>query len=74
MDGSSKGARLAELNRDVATYADPLVDRFASLESIGEETVFDLTEPSTHHFVAGGLVVHNCSEYMFLDDTACNLA
>jgi ribonucleoside-diphosphate reductase alpha chain len=24
--------------------------------------------------VAGGLVVHNCSEYMFLDDTACNLA
>jgi len=36
--------------------------------------VFDLTEKATHHFVAGGLVVHNCSEYMFLDDTACNLA
>src|SRR5207249_2231491 len=27
-----------------------------------------------HHFVANGLVVHNCSEYMFIDDTACNLA
>ena len=74
VDGSSKGARLAEMSRSVSTYADPLVDRFASLEPVGEETVFDLTEPATHHFVAGGLVVHNCSEYMFLDDTACNLA
>ena len=36
--------------------------------------MFDLTEAATHHFVAAGLVVHNCSEYMFLDDTACNLA
>ncbi len=36
--------------------------------------MFDLTEEVTHHFVAGGLVVHNCSEYLFLDDTACNLA
>ena len=49
-------------------------DRLASLESVGEEAVFDLTEPVTSHFVANGLVVHNCSEYMFLDDTACNLA
>ena len=24
--------------------------------------------------MANGLVVHNCSEYMFLDDSACNLA
>jgi ribonucleoside-diphosphate reductase alpha chain len=28
----------------------------------------------TSHFVANGIVVHNCSEYVFLDDTACNLA
>jgi ribonucleoside-diphosphate reductase alpha chain len=49
-------------------------ERFASLEPIGDQVVFDLTEPATHHFVAQGLVVHNCSEYLFLDDTACNLA
>ena len=49
-------------------------DRFASLTPIGKQQVFDLTEPNTHSFVAGGLTVHNCSEYMFLDDTACNLA
>jgi ribonucleoside-diphosphate reductase alpha chain len=58
----------------VTTYADRLEDRVESLEYVGDEPVFDLTEPATHHFVANGIVVHNCSEYMFLDDTACNLA
>jgi ribonucleoside-diphosphate reductase alpha chain len=49
-------------------------DRVAGLDSLGRQQVFDLTEPVTHSFVANGLTVHNCSEYMFLDDTACNLA
>ncbi len=49
-------------------------DRFAGLAPLGKQQVFDLTEPNTHSFVAAGLTVHNCSEYMFLDDTACNLA
>ena len=72
--GSAKAGRLADLNREVGTYQDRFEDRLVSLEPLGEETVYDLTEPVTHHFVASGLVVHNCSEYMFLDDTACNLA
>ncbi len=41
--------------------ADELTDRVASIEPAGEEDVFDLTEDATHHFVADGLVVHNCS-------------
>ncbi len=42
---------------------------------IGEEEVFDLTvEDDEHTYWTGGLLVSNCSEYMFLDDTACNLA
>ncbi|HLL90418.1 MAG TPA: hypothetical protein VK324_14055, partial [Tepidisphaeraceae bacterium] len=49
-------------------------DRVASFVPLGKQQVFDLTEPVTHSFVANGLTVHNCSEYMFLDDTACNLA
>jgi len=49
-------------------------DRVAAVTSIGRQQVFDLTEPLTQSFVANGLTVHNCSEYMFLDDTACNLA
>ncbi len=49
-------------------------DRVVSFTHMGCEQVFDLTEPATHSFIANGLTVHNCSEYMFLDDTACNLA
>jgi ribonucleoside-diphosphate reductase alpha chain len=49
-------------------------DRVATLTPLGQRQVFDLTEPLTSSFVANGLTVHNCSEYMFLDDTACNLA
>jgi ribonucleoside-diphosphate reductase alpha chain len=71
---SVKAARLGDLNRDVRAYRDKFVDRIASLTPCGEEDVYDLTEPQSHHFVANGIVVHNCSEYMFLDDTACNLA
>ncbi len=72
--GTAKAERLAKLNREVEAYRDGLVDRVASVEFVGEENVYDLTEPTTQHFVASALVVHNCSEYMFLDDTACNLA
>jgi ribonucleoside-diphosphate reductase alpha chain len=72
--GSPKCEQLARLNREVTTYADRLEDRVESLEYLGVEPVYDLTEPATHHFCANGIVVHNCSEYAFLDDTACNLA
>ncbi len=72
--GSPKNERLAQLNRSVGVYKDALTDSVQTLEYIGMEPVYDLTEPATHHFVANGLVVHNCSEYLFLDDTACNLA
>ncbi|HXM07551.1 MAG TPA: LAGLIDADG family homing endonuclease, partial [Candidatus Acidoferrum sp.] len=72
--GSRKAELLHELNATVACYADAFSDEFASLEPVGDRDVFDLTEYDTHHFVANGLKVHNCSEYVFIDDTACNLA
>ena len=71
---SPKAAKLARLNEHVTTYSDELVDELGSVTPLGEEDVFDLTEHATSHFIANGLVVHNCSEYMFLNDTACNLA
>ncbi|MBV8582216.1 MAG: vitamin B12-dependent ribonucleotide reductase [Candidatus Eremiobacteraeota bacterium] len=71
---SPKAAALARLNETVGTYRDRLSDEVAFVRYEGDEAVYDLTEPDTSHFIANGLVVHNCSEYMFLDDTACNLA
>ncbi|MDQ6781146.1 MAG: vitamin B12-dependent ribonucleotide reductase [Candidatus Eremiobacteraeota bacterium] len=73
-DASRKALRLAELNDSVSVYRDDMLDEIEAFIPAGIADVFDLTEPDTSHFVANGLVVHNCSEYMFLDDTACNLA
>ncbi|MDQ1392275.1 MAG: ribonucleoside-diphosphate reductase alpha chain, partial [Acidimicrobiaceae bacterium] len=47
-----------------------LVDRVDD----GVETTYNLCEPRNHSYVVNGLVVRNCSEYMHLDDSACNLA
>ena len=74
MPESPKQKRLEELNKAVATYKDYPIDTVESMEYVGEQQVYDLTEPITSTFVANGITVHNCSEYMFLDDTACNLA
>lgn len=56
------------------TWDGPLDDAFASLTTVGMSDVYDLREPVTEHFVANGLIIHNCSEYFHLDDTGCNLA
>ncbi len=63
-----------DADRPFENYRSALSDQLASIDPLGEEDVFDLTEPDTQHFVANGVVVHNCSEFVFLDDTACNLA
>ncbi|HWP61931.1 MAG TPA: LAGLIDADG family homing endonuclease [Candidatus Binatia bacterium] len=68
---SPKAAVLRSINAASAPRQDALRDRVGFVRPLGIEPVFDLTEPVTHHFVANGLVVHNCSEFMFLNDTAC---
>jgi Ribonucleotide reductase, barrel domain len=48
--------------------------RLVSREACGFETTYNLTEPRNHSYVVGGVVVANCSEYMSLDNSSCNLA
>ncbi len=43
-------------------------------EDDGQETVYNLTEPLHHSYIVDGVVVANCSEYMHVDNSACNLA
>lgn len=43
-------------------YANKYIADFVGLEPLGVETVYDLTEETTHSFIANGLVVHNCHE------------
>jgi len=76
--GLLDGAKLDQLAASIGSVdarpdTEANYDRVASLTPIGRRQVFDLTEPRTSSFVANGITVHNCSEYMFLDDTACNL-
>lgn len=45
------------------------------VEDLGvQDEVYDFRCETTHAGLANGIVVHNCSEFIFLDHTACNLA
>ncbi len=36
-------------------------------------SVYDITEPQTHSFIANGIVVHNCGEVLLYGNESCNL-
>ena len=48
--------------------------RLVELTEEGIELTYNLSEPRNHSYVVDGVVVRNCSEYMHLDNSACNLA
>jgi len=48
--------------------------RLVSRKSCGFETTYNLTEPRNHSYIVSGTVVANCSEYVHLDNSSCNLA
>src|SRR5450631_3517163 len=70
----AKSEKLAQVVDHQGVYNVKETVRLVSRESRGFETTYNLTEPRNHSYVVGGVVVANCSEYMSLDNSSCNLA
>jgi len=73
-DHAAKSAKLADVLANHEFYDVDETVRLVSRVSQGFETTFNLTEPRNHSYIVGGTVVANCSEYMHLDNSSCNLA
>jgi ribonucleoside-diphosphate reductase alpha chain len=71
---SRKQERLDAILADHSFYAVRETVRLRSRVDDGHETTYNLTEPRNHSYVVNGVVVANCSEYMHLDNSSCNLA
>ncbi len=48
--------------------------RLVAREDDGVALTYNLCEPRNHSYIVNGTVVANCSEYMHIDNSACNLA
>jgi len=48
--------------------------KLARREDDGFAVTYNLSEPKNHSYIVQGMIVANCSEYMHLDNSACNLA
>lgn len=59
---SEKKDRLSNVVKYIDDFTEHYVDTLSSFISDGVEDVYDLTEPTTHSFVANGFVVSNCHE------------
>jgi ribonucleoside-diphosphate reductase alpha chain len=73
-DHAEKAAALDALLSAHSFYQVGEAVRLVSRESRGFETTYNLTEPRNHSYIVSGVVVANCSEYMSLDNSSCNLA
>jgi len=69
-----KQAALQSLLGETTRYATKRHVTLATREIDGQETVYNLSEPLHHSYIVEGVLVANCSEYMHVDDSACNLA
>ncbi len=71
---TSKQQTLERWIRQNGFYAVRADASLVEREFDGYELTYNLTEPLHHSYIVNGLVVANCSEFVFLNDTSCNLA
>jgi ribonucleoside-diphosphate reductase alpha chain len=70
----AKAAKLAHLVARHELYKTNRTVKLVDRSDDGVELTYNLSEPRNHSYVVNGLIVRNCSEYMHLDNSACNLA
>jgi ribonucleoside-diphosphate reductase alpha chain len=70
----SKQAKLDQIVAEKEFYKVNRAVTVVSRKSLGYQVTYNLTEPRNHSYVVGGTVVANCSEYLSLDNSSCNLA
>jgi ribonucleoside-diphosphate reductase alpha chain len=70
----SKAKKLARYLSEHRLYETERTVRLIERNDDGVELTFNLSEPRNHSYIVNGTVVRNCSEYMHLDNSACNLA
>jgi ribonucleoside-diphosphate reductase alpha chain len=70
----AKQAKLTEIVEHSGFYNVDRSVRMVRRVSKGFETTYNLTEPRNHSYIVSGTVVANCSEYVHLDNSSCNLA
>jgi len=68
-----KSTALAHILMNHNLMTERFTARVDTIEPMGEQTVYDLTEPVTHSFIANGFVVHNCGEQPLPPNAVCNL-
>lgn len=61
------------INRKKRFITESYTDVIESITYVGEETVYDITEPVTHSFIGNGFVLHNCGEQPLESYNSCNL-
>ncbi len=69
-----KQAAIESLLGETRRYATKPGTTLVAREDDGQQEVYNLTEPLHHSYIVDGFVVANCSEYMHVDNSACNLA
>ena len=70
----AKVDRLEHIVERYTSYNTDETVRLTARNEDGFELTYNLSEPRNHSYVVDGVVVRNCSEYMHLDNSACNLA
>ncbi|MGH2671069.1 MAG: LAGLIDADG family homing endonuclease, partial [bacterium] len=70
----AKHEKLATLLLNHDFYDTARTVKLLSRSDDGVELTYNLCEPRNHSYIVNNIIIRNCSEYMHVDNSACNLA